>query len=165
MFLKEKRENVSVLPRRELSILLRFSNLGRDGNPYGFSQFRYLRQNLKESVRHNLIGLPRSPRSLTQSIILSQPVHLVQFMLSGLLLVALVLLPVLSTLLLEPRIEALQRLCGGGAPQLPGVIPWRIQLERSNPLPAIPLNLGPSTACHNQETSKEYYCSHEVALL
>jgi len=45
MFLKEKRENISVLPRRELSILLRFSNLGRIENPYGFSQFRYLRQN------------------------------------------------------------------------------------------------------------------------
>jgi len=38
-----------------------------------------------------------------QSIIRPQPVHLVQFMLSGLLLVALVLLP-----LLVPRIEALQ---------------------------------------------------------
>ena len=45
MFLKEKRENISVLPRRELSILLGFSNLGRIENPYGFSQFRYLRQN------------------------------------------------------------------------------------------------------------------------
>jgi hypothetical protein len=45
MFLKEKRENISVLPRRELSILLEFSNLGRIENPYGFSQFCYLRQN------------------------------------------------------------------------------------------------------------------------
>ena len=45
MFLKEKRENISVLPRRELSILLGFCNLERDDNPYGLSQFRYLRQN------------------------------------------------------------------------------------------------------------------------
>ena len=36
MFLKEKRENISVLPRRELSILLGFSNLGRDGKPAWF---------------------------------------------------------------------------------------------------------------------------------
>jgi hypothetical protein len=50
--------------------------------------------------------------SLTQSIILPQPVHVVQFMLSSLLLVALMLLPLLFTLLLVPRIEALQRLCG-----------------------------------------------------
>ena len=38
-------ENISVLPRRELSILPGFSNLGRIKNPYSFSQFRYLRQN------------------------------------------------------------------------------------------------------------------------
>ncbi len=31
--------------RRELSILLGFSHLGRDANPYCFSQFHYLRQN------------------------------------------------------------------------------------------------------------------------
>jgi len=101
---------------------------------------------VKESAPHNLIGLPRP---LTQSIILPQPVPLVQFMLSGLLLIPLVLLPVLSTLLLEPCIEALQRLCGGGAPQLPVGVPWRIRLERSDPLPAILPKLGPGTACHN----------------
>ena len=75
---------------------------------------------MKESVRHNLIRLQRSP---TQAIILPQPVHLVQCMLSGLLLVARVLLPVLFTLLLVPRIKALQRLCGGGDRQLPVVVP------------------------------------------
>jgi hypothetical protein len=33
------------------------------------------------------------------------------------------------------------------------------------PVASDPPQLGPGTACHNQETSKEYYCSHEVALL
>jgi len=45
-----------------------------------------------------------------QSIIRPQPVHLVQFMLKGLLPVTLVLLSLLFTLLLVPRIEALHRL-------------------------------------------------------
>ena len=46
----------------------------------------------KESVRHNLIRVMRLQRSPIQSIIRPQPVHLVQFMLEGLLPVALVLL-------------------------------------------------------------------------
>ncbi len=45
IFLKEKRANFSVLPKRKWSILLGFSHLGRDENLYGFSQFCYLRQN------------------------------------------------------------------------------------------------------------------------
>jgi hypothetical protein len=61
MFLKEKRENISVLPRRELSVLLGFSNLGRDGNPYGFSQFRYLRQNPKYWKNDDL-NEPKEPK-------------------------------------------------------------------------------------------------------
>jgi len=64
----------------------------------------------KESVRHNLIRVMRLQRSPIQSIICPQPVRLVQFMLEGLLPVALVLLSMLVTLLLVPRIEALQRL-------------------------------------------------------
>ena len=60
-----------------------------------------------------------SLQSSTQSIILPQPVHLVQFMLSGLLLRAHVLLLISFTLLLEPRIEALQRLPGIGNRPLP----------------------------------------------
>jgi hypothetical protein len=45
MFLKKNRENISGWPRQELSILLRFSNLRGNVNPYDFSQFRYSRQN------------------------------------------------------------------------------------------------------------------------
>ena len=45
MFLKETRENISVVPGRELSILLGFSVMGLDENPYGLSKFRSLRQN------------------------------------------------------------------------------------------------------------------------
>jgi hypothetical protein len=36
---------ISLYCKQELRILLGFSNLGRDKNPYDFSPFRYLRQN------------------------------------------------------------------------------------------------------------------------
>jgi hypothetical protein len=44
-FLKALKGLISIFFRQELPILLDFSNLGRIENPYGFSQFCYLRQN------------------------------------------------------------------------------------------------------------------------
>ena len=50
-FLMSKRENFSVLPRQEWSILLGFSNLRRYENSNGFTHFRYLRQNQKKAIK------------------------------------------------------------------------------------------------------------------
>jgi hypothetical protein len=41
---------ISIFCKQELPILLGVSNLGRDKNPYGFPQFRSLRQNLVQAT-------------------------------------------------------------------------------------------------------------------